>query len=44
MYIDAHNHLELYQNNIEEALARMAQHKILTLACSMDEETYLYAK
>jgi TatD DNase family protein len=44
MYIDAHNHLELYQDNIEEALTRISQHKIFTLACSMDEKSYLYAK
>lgn len=44
MYIDAHNHLELYNDNIEEALTRISQHKILTLACSMDEKSYLYAK
>lgn len=44
MYLDAHNHLELYQENIKEALTRISQHKILTFACSMDEKSYLYAK
>ena len=44
MYVDAHNHLELYKDDIKEALDRINKYNILTLACSMDEQTYVYVK
>lgn len=44
MYVDAHNHLDLYGEKIEKALSKIQENQIHTLACSMDEKTYLYAK
>lgn len=44
MYVDAHNHLELYGDNLNEALNIIKENNIYTLACSMDEESYLFTK
>lgn len=44
MYIDAHNHLDLYGDNLDNALNMIKQHNIVTLGCSMDVETYLFVK
>ena len=44
MYIDAHNHLELYEDRIEEAINCINKNNILTLACSMDIKSYIKNK
>jgi TatD DNase family protein len=44
MYIDAHNHLELYGDKLDNALNMIRQHNIVTLGCSMDVETYLFVR
>lgn len=44
MYVDAHNHLELYGDKFNEALKDIRENHIITLACSMDEESYLFAR
>lgn len=48
MYIDAHSHLDFYDENIEKAIADINNNHILTLAMSMDIESYnknkLYSK
>lgn len=44
MYIDAHNHLDFYGERISEAINIINKNKMQTLACSMDEESYLFAK
>lgn len=44
MYVDAHNHIEQYGENLEKALKVIEDNDIHTLACSMDVETYCFAK
>lgn len=44
MYIDAHNHLDLYGDKLYKAINIINKKKIKTLACSMDEKSYLLAK
>lgn len=44
MYIDAHNHLDFYGDKLYEAIKIINKNKIQTLACSTDEESYLFAK
>lgn len=44
MYIDAHNHLILYQEHIHQALEQIQEKNILTIDCGINEESYLYAK
>ena len=44
MYIDVHNHLDFYGNRLKEALKLITENNIITLACSMDEESYLFGK
>lgn len=44
MYIDAHNHIDFYGEKIKQALNIIKKDEILTLACSQDEKSYLYAK
>ncbi|MEW9094905.1 MAG: TatD family hydrolase [Clostridiaceae bacterium] len=44
MYIDAHNHLDFYGENLNKALTVINENNIKTLACSMDEESYLFAR
>jgi TatD DNase family protein len=44
MYIDAHTHLELFKNNIDEAINEINSFKILTIANSMDIDSYLKNK
>ncbi|MGL5328123.1 MAG: TatD family hydrolase [Peptostreptococcaceae bacterium] len=41
MYIDAHSHLDFFNENIEKAIDDINKNKILTLAMSMDVESYL---
>ena len=40
MYIDAHTHLDFYNKNIDKAIDDINKDKILTLANSMDIESY----
>lgn len=40
MYIDAHSHLDFFEENIEDAIVDINKNKILTLAMSMDIESY----
>lgn len=44
MFIDAHNHMDLYGDNLETALDMISKHNIITLGCSMDEDSYLFTK
>lgn len=44
MLVDAHNHLELYKDNISKALKIINNKKIWTLACSMNKKDYLWLK
>ena len=44
MFIDAHNHLDFYEDNLDTAIEMINQHKIITLGCAMDEESYLFTK
>lgn len=48
MYIDAHSHLDFYDENVEKAIVDINNNHILTLAMSMDIESYnknkVYAK
>lgn len=48
MYIDRHTHLDFFNENIEKAIEDINKNKILTLANSMDIESYeknkIYAK
>lgn len=40
MYIDAHTHLDFYGEQVEKALREIKVHKIITIANSMDLESY----
>lgn len=40
MYIDAHSHLDFFEENIEDAIVDINKNEILTLAMSMDIESY----
>lgn len=44
MYVDAHNHLEMYGDNLSKALDMINKNNIKTLGCSMDIKTYLFTK
>jgi TatD DNase family protein len=44
MYIDAHNHLDFYNENLKKALKIIQEKNILTLGCAMDEKSYLLTK
>lgn len=44
MYIDAHNHMDLYGGNLDNALNMIKQHEIITLGCAMDVKTYLFVR
>jgi TatD DNase family protein len=44
MYIDAHTHLDFFKNKIDEAISEINNFKILTIASSMDVESYLKNK
>ncbi|MBW4829440.1 MAG: TatD family hydrolase [Clostridiaceae bacterium] len=44
MYIDAHNHLDFYGKELNKAINIINKNKIQTLACSMNEKSYLLAK
>jgi len=44
MYIDAHTHLDFFNNNIDDAIDEIINFKILTIANSMDIESYLKNK
>jgi TatD DNase family protein len=44
MYIDAHNHLDFYEEKIAEAIDCINKNNILTLACSMDTKSYMKNK
>lgn len=44
MYIDAHTHLDFFENNINKAIEDINKNEILTLANSMDIESYIKNK
>lgn len=45
MYIDFHNHIDFYNNEtIDKAIEDININKIITIACAMDEQSYLYNK
>lgn len=44
MYIDCHTHLDFFENNIEKAIKDINDNKILTIANSMDIESYIKNK
>ena len=44
MYIDCHTHLDFFEDNIEEAIRDINDNKILTIANSMDIESYIKNK
>lgn len=44
MYIDCHTHLDFFEDKIEEAIIDINDNKILTLANSMDIESYIKNK
>jgi len=44
MLVDAHAHLDRYEELLPEALAQIERHAILTLAVAMDVESYLATK
>ena len=42
MYIDFHNHIDFYKDGeIDSVINCINSNKIMTIACSMDEESYL---
>ena len=44
MYIDCHTHLDFFEANIEEAIRDINDNRILTIANSMDIESYIKNK
>lgn len=44
MYIDSHTHLDFFKDNIETAIDEINKNKIITLANSMDIESYIKNK
>ena len=40
MLIDAHAHLHMYGESLEPALAELDQHRVFTVAVSMDDDSY----
>lgn len=44
MYIDAHSHLDFFDDRIDKALEIIQIKKILTVACATDEDSYIFAK
>lgn len=40
MYVDCHTHLDFFDERVDEALKQIEKYKILTVANSMDEESY----
>lgn len=44
MYIDAHNHMDFYKENLNKAICEINENRIITLANSMDIESYLLNK
>ena len=44
MYIDAHTHLDFFEKYIEKAIEYINKNEILTLANSMDIESYMKNK
>lgn len=44
MYIDAHTHLDYFKENIDKAIEDINKNKIITLANSMDIDSYLLNK
>lgn len=44
MYVDAHNHLDFYGENIEQAIKEINNNKIITIANSMDVNSYILNK
>ena len=44
MYIDCHTHLDFFEENIDKAIEDINKNKILTLANSMDIESYIQNK
>lgn len=44
MYVDAHNHLDFYGENIDKAIEDINDNSIITLANSMDVDSYILNK
>lgn len=44
MYVDAHTHLDFFKENIDKAIKDINENKIITLANSMDIESYILNK
>lgn len=44
MYVDAHNHLDFFEDNIDIAINDINKNKIITLANSMDVKSYILNK
>lgn len=44
MYVDAHNHLDFYGENIDKAIEDINDNRIITLANSMDVDSYILNK
>ena len=44
MYIDCHTHLDFFEDNIDEAIKDINDNKIITIANSMDIESYIKNK
>ncbi|WP_288221423.1 TatD family hydrolase [uncultured Clostridium sp.] len=44
MYIDCHTHLDFFEENIDKAISDINENEILTLANSMDIESYIKNK
>ncbi len=44
MFVDAHNHMDFYKDNLNNAIDSINLHKIKTLGCSMDLESYMFTK
>ncbi|MBF7097152.1 TatD family hydrolase [Alkalibacter mobilis] len=44
MYVDAHTHLEQFEDKIGDAINKMEKDKIMSVACSMNPGSYEYSK
>lgn len=44
IFVDAHNHLKHYQDNLPKALEIINEKQIWTLACAVNKEDYLWLK
>ncbi|QXE20161.1 TatD family hydrolase [Clostridium sp. 001] len=44
MFVDAHNHMDFYKDNLSNAIDSINYSNIKTLGCSMDLESYIFTK